>query len=56
MMVEPKSAIAAGGASLTFWGITLAEANQILQFGVGILTAISIVVVIVVNIKKLRGK
>jgi hypothetical protein len=49
-----KAAVAAGASSLTFWGITLAEFNQVLQAVVGVLTAISIIVLILVNLKKLR--
>jgi hypothetical protein len=52
--MEVKSTVAAVTTSATFWGLTLAEVNQFIQVGVGILTAISIVVLIFVNIRRDR--
>jgi hypothetical protein len=49
-----KAAVAAGASSLTFWGIAITDLNQVLQLIVGMLTAVSIIVLILVNLKKLR--
>jgi hypothetical protein len=53
-VVEDGATATAAGGSITFWGLTLAEANEVLQLIVGCLTAVSLIVLICVNLKKLR--